>query len=52
MSYYDVELTVTIKADSLDEAIRLVSDAVWYGDKSEGVVTVDFSPRSAEVTNV
>jgi len=51
MSFYDVELTVTIRARSLDEAIRLVSNAVYHGDETKGIESIEFSPRSHEVPN-
>jgi hypothetical protein len=38
---YEVTLTVTVRAGSSNEAVKAVSNAVWYGD--ERIIEVEFT---------
>jgi len=49
MKTFDIDLTVTIKAKDLDDALRQVSSAVWNGDEDGNVDGVLFTETSGEV---
>ena len=48
MKFYDVDVTISVRARSMDEALRLVSVALSHG--SSDITGYEFQDTTAEVS--